>query len=94
MIADVKDDEEIGQKKQKKPISEEYFAYYMTAEAQALYPVWILPRREGETDDEFRRRSTLIWLAEEEEYALYGQFYQFKNKIQDDRPSTIVVHNA
>ena len=33
MIADVKDDEEIGQKKQKKPISEEYFAYYMTTEA-------------------------------------------------------------
>ena len=26
-------------------------------------------------------------VKEDEDYELYGMFYQFKNKIQDDRPS-------
>ena len=59
----------------------------MTEAARLKYGDYVDPRREGESDDEFRRRSTLIWIVAEEEYALYGMFYQFKNKIQDDRPS-------
>ena len=46
-----------------------------------------VPRLEGESIDAWDDRIYAIWLAEEEEYALYGMFYQFKNKIQDDRPS-------
>ena len=37
-------------------------------------------------------RRYAIWLAEEEEYALYGMFYQKKHIIRDDRPSTVVEH--
>ena len=66
----------------------------MTEAARKEYGDYILPRKEGETDDEFRRRTTLIWIIAEEEYALYGQFYQFKHIIRDDRPSTVVVRKA
>ena len=47
---------------------------------------------EGESIDAWDDRIYAIWLAEEEEYALYGMFYQFKNKIQDDRPSDYGKH--
>ena len=63
----------------------------MTEEARFKYGVYVEPRKEGETDDEFRRRSTLIWIVAEEDYALYGMFYQKKHIIRDDRPSTVVV---
>ena len=66
----------------------------MTEEARLKYGVYVEPRKEGETDDEFRRRSTLIWIVEEEDYALYGMFYQKKHIIRDDRPSTVVVYKA
>ena len=33
----------------------------------------------------------MIWIVEEEEYALYGMFYQKKHIIRDDRPSTVVI---
>ena len=66
----------------------------MTEAARLKYGDYVDPRREGESDDEFRRRSTLIWIVAEEEYALYGMFYQFKNKIQDDRPSTVVIRKS
>ena len=67
----------------------------MTEEARLkydVYGIYVEPRKEGETDDEFRRRSTLIWIVAEEDYALYGMFYQKKHLIRDDRPSTVVVH--
>ena len=48
---------------------------------------------EGESIDAWDDRIYAIWLAEEEEYALYGQFYQFKHILRDDRPSTVVVGN-
>ena len=63
----------------------------MTEAARKEYGGYILPRKEGETDDEFRRRSTLIWIVVEEDYALYGMFYQKKHLIRDDRPSTVVI---
>ena len=63
----------------------------MTEAARREYGDYILPRKEGESDDDFRRRSTLIWIAAEEEYALYGMFYQKKHLIRDDRPSTVVA---
>ena len=52
-----------------------------------------VPRLEGESIDAWDDRIYAIWLAEEEEYALYGQFYQFKHILRDDRPSTVVVGN-
>ena len=53
-----------------------------------------VPRLEGESIEDWDDRIYAIWLAEEEEYALYGQFYQFKHIIRDDRPSTVVVRKA
>ena len=49
---------------------------------------------EGESINDWDDRIYAIWLAEEEEYALHGQFYQFKHIIRDDRPSTAVVRKA
>ena len=66
----------------------------MTEEARLkydVYGIYVEQRKEGETDDEFRRRSTLIWIVAEEDYALYGMFYQKKHIIRDDRPSTVVI---
>ena len=34
-----------------------------------------VPRLEGESIEDWDDRIYAIWLAEEEEYALYGQFY-------------------
>ena len=45
---------------------------------------------ETESFDVWVERTTELINREEEEYELYGQFYVFKNKIQDDRPSTII----
>ena len=45
-----------------------------------------VPRKEGESIDAWGDRIDAIKLAEEENYELYGMFYVFKNKIQDERP--------
>ena len=49
---------------------------------------------EGESDLAYSDRRYAIWLAEEEEYALHGQFYQFKHIIRDDRPEDYGMRKA
>ena len=60
-----------------------------------LIDTWIsvlltgLLRKEDEDDDVWNERRTSVLLREEEEYELYGQFYFFRRKDEDNRPSTI-----
>ena len=54
-------------------ISEEWAAYFLSEEGIKIYG-GLFERREGELDEDFRKRATMLWLVEQEEYELYGQF--------------------
>ena len=82
------------QKEQKQPedtkmISEERAAWYKSEGGLKLYGgLW--DRREGESDEDFRRRSTILWLAEAEDWDLYGQFCIRIHPLRNNRPPTLV----
>ena len=52
-------------------ISEEKAAFYKSEKGRSLYG-GLFDLREGESDADFRSRPTILWLAEAEEFELYG----------------------
>ena len=48
------------------------------------------PQMEGESDDAFRSRETLLDLEEKENYEIYGQFCIRRHILRNNRPPTIV----
>ena len=61
-------------------ISEEKAAFYKSEKGRSLYG-GLFDLREGESDADFRSRPTILWLAEAEEFELYGQFCIKKNRL-------------
>ena len=52
------------------PITKEWAAYLIIETVIKKYGNYVHQIREGESDEDFRRKSTLIWIAVEQEYAL------------------------
>ena len=61
-------------------VSEERAAFYKSEKGIMLYG-GLFDIREGESDEDFRSRPTILWLAEAEDFELYGQFCKMKNRI-------------